>query len=327
MRSVTSRVSMSSSSGAGRRISRRGSRGKERGRSESTSTPAQLETARRMQERDGLEFPLVEANAEDVPLADASFDLVVSEYGASLWATRTRWIPEAARLLRPDGRLVFLTNSTLAILCVPSGAGPGDRDASAPAARDVSRSPGTSRTASSSISATAAGSTSSAAQDSRSSVSSSCTRRTAQRRIRSTTPRRPTGRAGGRVKTCGWPGRPADPRLDVAAAAGDPRAARHPFEVVAARLRRGGSARRRRRRARASARQGRLAQSMSRGESPSESTRPSLLDGPRLRQGRRAGTRGADAPRAVGADAHRRLGRLPPRRRGRRRRRATTAPT
>jgi ubiquinone/menaquinone biosynthesis C-methylase UbiE len=29
-------------------------------------------------------FPLIEANAEQVPLADARFDLVVSEYGASV---------------------------------------------------------------------------------------------------------------------------------------------------------------------------------------------------------------------------------------------------
>ena len=73
---------------------------------------------------DGLVFPLVEANAEDVPLPDASFDLAVSEYGASLWCDPARWIPEAARLLRPDGRLVFLTNSTLATLCLPWGPGP-----------------------------------------------------------------------------------------------------------------------------------------------------------------------------------------------------------
>ena len=48
-------------------------------------TPAQLETAREMQREIGLEFPLVEANAEDVPLPDASFDLAISEYGASIW--------------------------------------------------------------------------------------------------------------------------------------------------------------------------------------------------------------------------------------------------
>ena len=39
----------------------------------------------------------------DVPLPDASFDLAVSEYGASLWADPYKWIPEAARLLRPGG--------------------------------------------------------------------------------------------------------------------------------------------------------------------------------------------------------------------------------
>ena len=80
-------------------------------------TPAQLETARAMQAQFGLEFPLVEAVAEDVPLADESFDLALSEYGASIWADPYRWIPEAARLLRRGGRLVFLRNSTIATLC------------------------------------------------------------------------------------------------------------------------------------------------------------------------------------------------------------------
>ena len=87
-------------------------------------TPAQLETARRQMAATGIEFPLVEASAEDVPLPDGSFDLAVSEYGASLWCDPARWLPEAARLLRPSGRLVFLTNSTLSILCVPAGPGP-----------------------------------------------------------------------------------------------------------------------------------------------------------------------------------------------------------
>jgi SAM-dependent methyltransferase len=82
-------------------------------------TPAQLVTARAMQREFGLEFPLHEAAAENVPLDDASFDLAVSEYGASIWADPARWLPEAARLLRPGGRLVFLCNSTLVILCSP----------------------------------------------------------------------------------------------------------------------------------------------------------------------------------------------------------------
>lgn len=82
-------------------------------------TPAQLATARRCQAESGLDFPLVEASAEDVPLPDASFDLAVSEYGASIWCDPHRWLPEAHRLLRPGGRLWFLRNSTLSILCAP----------------------------------------------------------------------------------------------------------------------------------------------------------------------------------------------------------------
>ncbi len=85
-------------------------------------TPAQLETARRMQREFGLEFPLVEAAAESVPLPDESFDLALSEYGASIWADPARWLPEAARLLRPGGRLVFLVNSPISIVCAPDGA-------------------------------------------------------------------------------------------------------------------------------------------------------------------------------------------------------------
>jgi len=82
-------------------------------------TPAQLATARRMQDETGIRFPLVEAPGERVPLPEASFDLAFSEYGASLWADPRAWVPEAARLLRPGGRLVFLTNSTIAMLCTP----------------------------------------------------------------------------------------------------------------------------------------------------------------------------------------------------------------
>ena len=36
-----------------------------------------------------------------------------------MWADPQRWVPEAARLLRPGGRLVFLTNSFLMSLCMP----------------------------------------------------------------------------------------------------------------------------------------------------------------------------------------------------------------
>jgi len=78
-----------------------------------------LETARRCDAEFGLGLELIEANAEDVPLPSAEFDLVVSEYGASIWCDPDRWIAEAARLLRPGGELVFLRNSTLSMLCLP----------------------------------------------------------------------------------------------------------------------------------------------------------------------------------------------------------------
>jgi SAM-dependent methyltransferase len=89
-------------------------------------TPAQLETARRMMSETGIEFQLVEADAGETGLPDASADLVISEYGASIWVDPYRWIPEAARLLRPAGRLLFLRNSTLLVLCYPDGEAPAD---------------------------------------------------------------------------------------------------------------------------------------------------------------------------------------------------------
>jgi SAM-dependent methyltransferase len=80
-------------------------------------TPAQLATAEQMNEEFGLGLEFVEANAEATGLPPEEFDLAVSECGASIWCDPYLWIPEAARLLRPSGELVFLRNSTLAILC------------------------------------------------------------------------------------------------------------------------------------------------------------------------------------------------------------------
>ena len=83
----------------------------------------QLATARRLQGLFGPVFPLVQGDAERVPLASGRFDLVVSEHGVAAWCDPERWLPEAARLLRPGGRLVFLTNSHLSALCVPAEEG------------------------------------------------------------------------------------------------------------------------------------------------------------------------------------------------------------
>lgn len=80
-------------------------------------TPEQLATAREMQAEHGLDFPLLEGSAEAVPLPDASFDVAISEYGASIWCEPEAWLREAARLVRPGGWLWFLINSPLVMMC------------------------------------------------------------------------------------------------------------------------------------------------------------------------------------------------------------------
>ena len=84
-------------------------------------SPRQLATAQTLQREHRLKFALVQADAERAPLRDGRFDLALSEYGASLWCDPRRWIPEAARLLRPRGELVFLRPTTLRVLCDPGG--------------------------------------------------------------------------------------------------------------------------------------------------------------------------------------------------------------
>jgi SAM-dependent methyltransferase len=82
-------------------------------------SPKQLATARRLAAEHAVPITLTEGDAETTGLASSSFDLVVSEYGASLWCEPERWIAEAARLLRPGGRLAFLTSSRFVALASP----------------------------------------------------------------------------------------------------------------------------------------------------------------------------------------------------------------
>jgi SAM-dependent methyltransferase len=86
------------------------------------NSPNQLATARRLQEQHGLIFPIHLGNAERTPFPDASFDFAISEYGACIWCDPYAWVPEAARLLRPGGRLIFLVNGALTVLCTPEDA-------------------------------------------------------------------------------------------------------------------------------------------------------------------------------------------------------------
>jgi SAM-dependent methyltransferase len=83
----------------------------------------QLANAQRFQEHHRLPFPLIFADAERLPLKDESFDLAVTEYGASIWCDPYRWVPEAARVLRPGGELRFLVNGTILMMCVPDEEG------------------------------------------------------------------------------------------------------------------------------------------------------------------------------------------------------------
>lgn len=70
-----------------------------------------LDQARRIGERTGIVVPLVQADASSFPFASASFDVVVSAFGAVAFvAEPDRVMAEAARVLRPGGQLLFSTN-------------------------------------------------------------------------------------------------------------------------------------------------------------------------------------------------------------------------
>lgn len=86
------------------------------------SSPTQLAAARRMQEKFEIAFPLHLGNAERTHFADARFDLAISEYGASIRCDPYLWIPEASRILRPGGRLIFLINGVFLAICTPTNA-------------------------------------------------------------------------------------------------------------------------------------------------------------------------------------------------------------
>ena len=79
----------------------------------------QLQHARRLMAEAGVEFPLVHASAEAVPLPDASFDVVFCDHGAMSFADPYRTVPEVARLLRPGGLFAFSHHSPIETICWP----------------------------------------------------------------------------------------------------------------------------------------------------------------------------------------------------------------
>lgn len=90
----------------------------------------QLATARRLAQEHGVDLELIQGNAESVPYPDGSFDFAISEYGAAIWADPYKWIPEAWRLLRTGGELVFLGNHPFVLLAQY-------HDSDAPAGREL----------------------------------------------------------------------------------------------------------------------------------------------------------------------------------------------
>jgi SAM-dependent methyltransferase len=77
----------------------------------------QLEHARGLMAEAGVEFPLVHASAEEIPLPDVSFDIVFSDHGALSWADPHIVVPEVARVLRAGGTLAFNVSSPLLAIC------------------------------------------------------------------------------------------------------------------------------------------------------------------------------------------------------------------
>ncbi len=77
----------------------------------------QLEHARESMAAAGVDFPLVHASAEEVPLPDASFDVVFCDHGGMTFGDPYRTVPEAARLLRAGGLFAFSHSSPLVMCC------------------------------------------------------------------------------------------------------------------------------------------------------------------------------------------------------------------
>jgi SAM-dependent methyltransferase len=77
----------------------------------------QLDHARQALAAAGLDFPLIHAAAESIPLPDESFDIVFADHGANRFADPYQWVPEAGRLLRPGGLLAFSGSTPFEVMC------------------------------------------------------------------------------------------------------------------------------------------------------------------------------------------------------------------
>jgi SAM-dependent methyltransferase len=77
----------------------------------------QLQHARALMRSAGVDFPLVHASAEAVPLPDESFDIVFCDHGAMTYCDPYLTVPEAARLLRRGGLFAFSAATPILNIC------------------------------------------------------------------------------------------------------------------------------------------------------------------------------------------------------------------
>jgi SAM-dependent methyltransferase len=84
----------------------------------------QLAQGRALSARIGIQVPLVQADAQQLPFTDGAFDLACSAYGAVPFvADSAAVMREVARVLRPGGRWVFSTTHPFR-WCFPDDPGP-----------------------------------------------------------------------------------------------------------------------------------------------------------------------------------------------------------
>ena len=79
----------------------------------------QLEHAVELGAERSVRIPLVRALGESVPFKDESFDMVVADYGVFLWVDPFVAVPEAARVLRSGGHLLFSTLTPILVMTWP----------------------------------------------------------------------------------------------------------------------------------------------------------------------------------------------------------------
>src|SRR3954470_21800173 len=72
-------------------------------------TPELFDRGRENAEAAGVELEWVEADAEDLPFDDASFDRVISTFGAMFAPRHQRAAAELVRVCRPGGRIAMVT--------------------------------------------------------------------------------------------------------------------------------------------------------------------------------------------------------------------------